>query len=689
MESPSPLTLSAGEPMVGRRPRLLVHDALVGLRLAVIGSAALGALECLGVTILTAKHFPVGAWPVDLIAAALGKATLTHTLLWCPLLALGAVAYRLITAGKAAHGSAPFLSALFVVLVAVIVVPADLDLAYKSSLSLVVAVSVAMIACGVGVYFGWRAALGRLGRRRTMRALNVVAILSALLTVLSSVVFVRSPLFNPAGYRVPAASKVAGDPAHPHVLWIVLDTVRADRVSYHGHDKTTTPFLESWASRSIVFDRAIANGAWTPPSHASMFTGLSVRRHGVENGHLWLDDDFTTIAEVLSSRGYETALFSANPYLCSTTNLAQGFEVTWVTYYLRKLSMFSLEHLAEKWGIVPPVSWLDREFGGAITNHLAGQWLDVHAERDAPLLMFVNLMEAHLPYLAPKSYLRMFMTDEQVKRSYELRRRAYGSIVDAVNDRFNLEGGGFLQESDREVLRRRYDAAIRYVDERARELVRMFDERGLLENTLVVITSDHGEHLGINGLWGHRFLAYNALTHVPLLVREPGGSKPIRVSTPVQLSDLYRTVLQVALGDTNHPIPDESRDLLAVAASGGESRIAISERTAPAIVTREEIRKLDDPRAAHLAAAQITAQDGRFKYMVSADGLKELYDLYVDPQELTNVIHSYPDEAERLTAHIREWLETTPFYQPEHSHETREMDPDLIEALRSLGYVGD
>ncbi|MCK4303348.1 MAG: sulfatase, partial [Candidatus Eisenbacteria sp.] len=532
-------------------------------------------------------------------------------------------------------------------------------------------------------------ALRKAGRVRFGRNANVLSGLGLAIIVLSGVAFTRSPLIAPARFRVAHAQQVTQDPQRPNVLWIVLDTARADRMNVYGYSRETTPFLKRWSSRAILFDRCISNGMWTVPSHASMFTGLSLRQHGADHQHPALDESFVTVAEVLRGAGYNTALFSNNPLIAPGTNLDQGFDVSRVVRYLGRLTRFSsLEDLCERWGLAPLLPWWDHDFGGAVTNQLISDWLDNHGNRGEPFFLFVNYMEAHLPYAVPKKYRRMFMTNEQVARSYELRRRAFGPINGVLDMRFNLDGPEFLVPADREVLKRQYEASLRYLDDRISELIRMLEERDHLENTIVVITSDHGEYLDTHGMWSHRFLTYNDLVHVSLILHVPGRDQRARVPTPVQLSDLYATVLNAALGGREPGPGFGSRDLLELADCPEEPRVVITECGGPHAATRRRAQQRDNPIVLHRIQPQIAAQDGRFKYIISADGERELYDLFTDPGELHNLIDVEPAEAERLEAFIEHWHESTPRYQPSDEDEIREMEPDVIEALRSLGYLG-
>jgi len=603
-----------------------------------------------------------------------------------------ACVYWLYVRRRRPRAPEPLLLSLLVGLFGLIAVPADLEIGQRGAGVMAAATVVGGLLAPLAVYAVMRTVSRRsspLGFRRVIRAATVPAVL---VTIVSGIVFVQSPLFGPASYRVPPGRvwKEAG--SRPHVLWIVLDTLRPDRTSCYGYPGGTTPFLEECASESIVFERAVANDMWTVPSHASMFTGLSVREHGTDHPNIRLDEAFPTVAGVLAKNGYTTASFSGNPWISRTTNLVSGFETAQVVYELRHLTRFSLEYLGRKWGINPLVPWLDRDFGAATTNHMIDRWLNTDAAKDNPVFLFVNYMEAHLPYWSPRQYRRLYMTDDQVDRSYDLCQSVHGPLVWALALRFNVVGGDFLAADDRKLLKRQYEAALRYLDDRVRELIGMFEERGLLDNTLVVIASDHGEHLDTHGLWAHRMQLWEDTTHVCLMIRPPRGGESVRVSTPVLLSDLHQTVLNAALGLSDDGPGVGSRDLLAVAAAGARmSRVVVSEYVGAGPETRDRIRRHNpnDPVVAMRALPQIAAQDGRFKYIVSANGRRELYDLQADPGELHNLIDTHPAQAQRLADALDQWYDDVPVYQPSTPAVTAGIDHELSKSLRSLGYLDE
>ncbi|MCH7527226.1 MAG: sulfatase, partial [Planctomycetes bacterium] len=706
----------------------LVRCVTVALSVAIIGGTLIGVAESTLAGAVAIRGLQGQPWPTGVFFAVVGKTTVSHCLLWCPVLAACALLYAPL-ARRRARAPEPFLTALFVALSGVVVVPADLALAKLGGRMIHVAACAGVLVVAATTYVLVRVLHRKLGSARVRRIRNLTTAICATMTVASGIAFARSPLFDAGAYRVRQVSRVAQPPSAgedgssvshsgagvprraPNVLWIVLDTVRADHLSCYGHAAQISPFLAEWASHSIIFDRAVADGIWTIPSHASMFTGLSVREHGVDYPNIWLDDSIPTVADELAAKGYTTASFSNNPWISTETNLAKGFEISHMVNHLRRMTRFSLEYVCEKWGVTPPLPWLDGDYGAALTNDLIADWLDARTD-DAPLFLFVNYMEAHLPYRVPKRYRRMYLNDAEVDRSYDLRRRTYGNIVTALHYRFNFEGPDFMDVKDRDVLKRQYEATVRYLDDRTRELIGIFDQRGLLDETLVIIASDHGEYLDTHGMWSHRFGTYDDVARAVLLVREPGRQRGVRISTPVQLSDLFYTVLKAAFiespeanrgahrplqgrGTDEGDIPRPSermghavmRDLIAVAAAGGAARVAITEYRGPTPTRLMQVVASNRTSEDEHFRSQTAAQDGRFKYIVSSDGHRELYNFRVDPGELYNLVEILPDEARRFAGYIKHWRATTPLFDPSQTATTRTLSPSLLDALRSLGYV--
>ena len=197
-----------------------------------------------------------------------------------------------------------------------------------------------------------------------------------------------------------------------------------------------------------------------------------------------------------------------------------------------------------------------------------------------------------------------------------------------------------------------------------------------------------GEYLDTHGMWAHRFLTYDDLVRVALIVREPGRSAGRRVGTPVQPADLYPTIMNALLGETGE-LPDASlRDLIELSESEDAQRAAIVEYAGPSGEVVRRMRRQNNPVVMHRASPQIAVVQGGFKFIRSGDGRRELYDLIRDPGELLNLCDTNAETAARLDERISEWLKRSPQYVPDR-REGDAIDPDVQRALRSLGYIGE
>ncbi len=329
------------------------------------------------------------------------------------------------------------------------------------------------------------------------------------------------------------AALPAAAPGAPNVLLLVMDTERAESMSLYGAPDETTPRQAAWGARGVVFDAAHSTAPWTLPSHASMFTG----RYPSQTGADWttpLDPSHPTMTEAFQAHGYSTAGFVANiNYTGYRSGLARGFahyeDARWslrqvllsttLTQSLSIVRAFEAWDLNDHWvggtvrALWPPVV----RHGGILTMHDIKLGEEVSADflewlpsvSGRPFFAFLNFMDAHEPYVPPMAYRTMF------------------------------GGTGLVWD--------RYRGAIRYLDDTVDQLLAELDRRGLLESTIVVITSDHGDLFGEHGRRGHGNGLYPQLLHVPLVVlNAPGAVAGTRVRQPVSLRDLPATLLDLA-----------------------------------------------------------------------------------------------------------------------------------------------
>jgi len=474
-----------------------------------------------------------------------------------------------------------------------------------------------------------------------------------------------------------------------NVVIVVWDTVRADRLSPWGAERPTTPWLAEAVDRGVVFDNAHSPAVWTLPSHASMFTGLPAESTGSDERWQWLDDRHVTVAEHFAAHGYDTFAMAANPMLSDRTNLLQGFGVRWASFdgthrdragaaTLAKLVPGDRsQELAPDW--VPPAhaesrpTWWFKEAAPLITEATLA-WID---DRDdaTPFFAYLNWMEAHTPRLPAMASRRAVIGDEATIER--------GLQTDAAFIRLHFANFGHEAYSPLEIeaMRAVYDATLRDLDDAMRLLFEGLERRDLLERTVVVLVSDHGESLGDHGLHNHRFGLWESLTHVPLVVWHPELA-PERRREPVSTRDLFGTVARLA----GIAVPRGSGDwwtapspVVAWLGEPLEREIQIVREVHPSVEIEPWMR------SGHALV------QGHHKLIDMSDDDARLYDLRADPHELRPL--DAPVRRDQLARALRAYLEGAPRYRPElrtgADRPSRGSQDELREHLEALGYLSD
>lgn len=331
---------------------------------------------------------------------------------------------------------------------------------------------------------------------------------------------------------------------HPNIILITLDTVRADHLEPYGYQQPNSPNLKKLAENSVVFSQARSNSPWTLPSHASLFTGKQIWRHGAHGRHQLLKQDHSTLAEVLSINGYQTAGFVAGPYGMRRYGLGQGFQ-----YYSDRLDFFEFRHnpefLSLQWllrSVAPQLVYTifqaDGERTASELNQAVKGWLDCITT--GPFFLFINYFDAHNPYNLGQEERHRF-TDKTFDEGDVGRLITdYGYDLDLRYKRKNADPALV------EFIKAQYDAEILYLDQHLGRLFDYLKQRDLFENSVLIITADHGEEFFEHGGVLHSQTLYDEVLHVPLIIHAPKLFKPGRIDTPVALLDLYSTVLNLA-----------------------------------------------------------------------------------------------------------------------------------------------
>jgi arylsulfatase A-like enzyme len=472
----------------------------------------------------------------------------------------------------------------------------------------------------------------------------------------------------------------------------VWDTVRADHLSLYGYGRATTPRLDAWAKDARVFEDVRSVAGYTLPSHASMFTGLMPSEHCTHNDHKRLDDDYTTIAELLSGAGYQTFLFSANPHISSENrNFGQGFDVATGAFspeWSQEAERLVREKLAREdrssglpsryeaanRGRTLLNAW-DLKASGPIVERAALNWLE-STSPDRPWFVFLNYMEAHPPYIPSREHRRRFLSEDDVNRSYRVD-RSWTAVWEYT---FGLRE---MSQEDIALTRATYDATLAELDDLFADLLESLEEGGFLENTVVVLTSDHGEHLGEQHMLDHQYSLYEPVLRIPLVIYAPGRIEPGRDRRPVMNLDLFATVLDLAgieapPGTRGSSLVDLSEERVRLAEEPALTRVGLS------VVERRGSEF--DPSTYQRRLRALTAPP--YKYIWASDGRNALYDLDADPSESENRIDDDPVTAARLEAMLATRVdELAPCAGA--GEDVRADSPDERRLLEELGYIED
>ena len=480
-----------------------------------------------------------------------------------------------------------------------------------------------LLAVGAGVQAArWIAAREVASLRLARRA--TPWLLLAVLAVAGGQLGERAWRERQAARRLPAAA-----PGAPNILFLVLDTVRAASLSLYGLPRPTSPTLERLGRDGVVFDQALAPAPWTLPSHASMFTGRWP--HELSTG--WfrpLDGRDSTLAEALAARGYRTGGFVANLiYTDHEKGLARGFQ-RYEDFPLGLATLLRSCTLTRRLSDTRAFRRLlgtDEVLGRKHAAEVNAEFLAWQATTGPrPFFAFLNYFDAHDPYLPPRDWFRRIAGHDRPDDLSPFRRRGMaGRHAGMPAVEVQLE-------------RDAYEAAIAWLDDEIRQLLERLDARGVLANTIVVVTSDHGEEFGEHGVYLHGHTLFRQAVHVPLLVWAPGRAPAgRRVERPVSLRDLPATLLEFTAaggrGFPGRPLQRYFGDSL----PGPEAPV-LSE-------VQKAVRMPEWYPGAHGALRSLT--DSAYQFIQHADGTHQLFAWPADPEERNNL---YPSAAGRAVA---------------------------------------
>lgn len=427
--------------------------------------------------------------------------------------------------------------------------------------------------------------------------------------------------FNFAFLILHLFSGVAGGADRPNVLLLTVDTFRPDRLSGQGNARKTSPYLDALGQDGVVFEQAMSSSSWTTPGLMSVITGLYAPTHSVDVRGKSLRPGTETMATLLAQAGYAVPDIL---YLSSIPNF-QNLGTT--------------------------NSFVDRD--KYLPNGDEVLFRALEAYRDSTFFLYYHYRNLHLPYKPSEAYERLY-TPDGFDRSDFVRDK-----VETVQNNVTIPLGSVrFDQKDREWILGLYDGQIREMDETLfKPLVAKLKELGLYENTLVIVTADHGEELLEHGFIGHpstsfKGSAYDELLHIPLIMSYPNGLPPNRrIGQQVQNVDILPTVLDLL----KLPIPAtlQGRSLMPLIQGVSDEELPVFTETTPGgYQATPEMMK-----------TRIRAMRTSFWKLIHTHGpgvdTYELYDLKKDPKEYDNVIAQHPEVAEKMRVALHQWVLAT------------------------------
>ena len=453
---------------------------------------------------------------------------------------------------------------------------------------------------------------GKRGRRRT------------------AVMFLCAALVSGAAACVDSPPKLPDPPPTPRNLIIVsFDTCRAENFGAYGYHRDTTPNIDAFAAKSVLFERAYAQAASTAPSLSTLMTSKYPHQHGVlQTYYFALADEERTLAERMAEAGFRTAAHTGIGVLMPTRKLDQGFHDYRFTRYTNK----------QYW-----------QTSADLTAQVS-DWLDQNHEE--PFFLWTHYFEPHQPYdIVPEEYQKKFV-DEPSEHPLVVGPHRKPQLKSVFKGRFDA-----------------YDGSLAYADFQFGRLLAKLEELGLLENTMIVLTSDHGETLGEHGQHGHVFGLWEPVIRVPLIVYMPGLA-PGRSAERVELVDVLPTAARVFSFDAEDTY---GRLLPLYPGFLGPEEEPSGERSTYAETWFAETRVS-------------MVRRGQWKLIATkrTDGTQKaaLYNLVSDGQELKDVAAQHPKTVEQLRADLEAWTSDN-FVEPVLIKER----PGELDMLRALGYL--
>lgn len=490
-------------------------------------------------------------------------------------------------------------------------------------------------------------------------------------------------------------------PRKPNVLLISIDALRADHLSFLGYPRPTSPNLDTLAKRAVVFEEAFSGSSWTPPSVASLLTGLHPIHHGMIGGAVRIADDASSVAEVLARAGYRTRAVVQNAWFAPEFGFNRGFdEYRWFDFRGDPLCDAATE--------ADVVHWMT-------------------ADADKPFFLWLHHLSPHCPYVPREPFATQWSPEH------------YSRWCESVGfDEMQSFKDRMLLPNDLARFVALYDSEVRFTDEHIGDVLCALADTGLDRETIVVVVADHGEEFKDHGALGHYRTLHREVTRVPMLIALPGADRSVRFPRPVSSVDIVPTLCAVLGIDPPTGLDGEGLlrrcadpERAEVRSASGDFTVARASphvfsfryaRTYDAGASVDRLRHVEsagpdgcgestpgqfanvfavrdarwtllcdtDQRDLEASKAVATTQGDADPIQFLAVGVHyhyHLFDRSADPNELVDVVGHFPDVAFRLARVLRDAFRGRPLRVPLPAETHVSVSPEVSDALRGLGYV--
>ncbi len=515
----------------------------------------------------------------------------------------------------------------------------------------------------------------------------------------------------------------------PNIIFIVLDTLRADRVLQKQDNIELTPFIKNILKNSIYFENCIANSPWTFPSHLSMFTGLYPIQNRILGNNIYvLNNKLPILTEILKKMGYITACYTENPWINRRTGLLRGFDKIFLKFLdksankinlinpfrkiLSKIDRFikcniEINLFLKLWEILrfriskitDKLFWKNNLSSTSENSNRSIEDINIFCstlknnETTQPLFLFCNIMTNHDPYVPLKDAFKLFnikIRDFRIIKNLLLKTRISKLSVNLKSKK--------LSNKKVKTIEKLYGACTYSSDKLVELIFSNLEELGILENSYIIITSDHGEHLGNNldhYFWGHGtyISLHHAVLRVPLIIYHPIIKRRI-VKEQVQLKDLFFTILHMTgVQKSNNKYLEIEKSILYQIDNNCTPKFIFGEysksRTESKYIIRKYPRLIDSKKFLKILSYVYFLRTDRYKYISFKNAnIEELFDLLRDTFEQKNIIKKLPSLGSKMRISMDKILKKIKNFNGINELTTEREKKKIINIIKSIKLNG-